>query len=180
MRTLILGLLMLVANAASADRLFDRLDKFYLGGGLNHIDAHAPAADGDDATFTAAEVIFGYKYNSFVGLEFRGGIGLGDESISATIGDVTTTLDSYTSVYWRTESANETAKIYLLFGATSVTIGQELQTLTGEIDESGFSYGGGIGFVFWEDWNLNFEIREIIDTGGVHLSNFGINVDYRF
>ncbi len=177
MRFLISMALVLLANTAIAQSVFDRLDKFYVGGGLTYIDANAQAADGESGEFTSAELIGGYKYNGYLGAELRFGKGLRSESFSAGI---ESSIEYYGSAHWRPETANEIAKIYGLIGYTSVSIEADRGSSTSSTSESGISYGGGIGFTFDERWNLNFEYRTIIDTSALELNAFVVNVDYRF
>lgn len=175
MRFLISMALVLLANTAIAQSVFDRLDKFYVGGGLTYIDANEVAGEGGN--LTSAELIGGYKYTGYLGGEVRLGTGMRGESFED---GVESNIEYYGSVYWRPETANETAKIYGLIGYTSMSMEADAGTVTTSTTTSGLSYGGGIGFTFDERWNLNFEYRSIINASDVELNAFAANVDYRF
>ena len=182
MRFLISLALVMLANTALAQSVFDRLDKFYVGGGLTYIDANAAAADGESGEFTSTELIGGYKYSGYLGGEIRLGTGLRSESfVDRTNSQVFDgSIGYYGSVYWRPETANEVAKIYGLIGYTSISVDRQYSSSSSSSSESGLSYGGGVGFTFDERWNLNFEYRTIIDTSTAEFTAVAANVDYRF
>lgn len=149
---------------------------FYLGGGV--ADLKLRFDEGGSLDWTTGEFVGGYKHNPFVGGEARLGYGSKDG------------LDLvYTSVYYRTESSNDTAKTYLLFG---YTLGQVMfDGEPGEDDTlslNGFSYGAGVGFPVTSQLNFNLEYRAVLDgnakidgdSENVELSGVSINVDYRF
>lgn len=149
---------------------------FYVGGGV--ADVKMSFDDGDSLDWTTGEIIGGYKRSPFVGAEAR--IGYGSED----------SLDLlYTSFYYRTESSNETAKTYLLFG---YTVGQVFLDADSDEDDTvslnGFSYGAGVGFPVSSQLNFNLEYRMILDgdssyegdSESVELSGVSINIDYRF
>ncbi len=96
----------------------------------------------------------------------------------------------YSSIYYRTESSNDTAKTYLLFG---YTFGQIMldDTESGEDDSvglNGFSYGAGVGFPVTPSLNFNLEYRMVLDGDAkydgdserIEMSGVSVNVDYRF
>ncbi len=178
MRFLVLTILLSVTQAAMSESLFDRLDKYYAGGGINSIRSAARNTAGNDGAFTSLELIGGYKYNGYLGAEIRVGFGVEDEEfpVASSSDTVTASIDYHSSIYWRPETANEIAKIYGLVGFSSVSIDNGGTSSS----ESGLSLGGGFGFVFSEDWNLNFEYRSIINADALDLSSISANVDYRF
>jgi len=149
---------------------------FYAGGGV--ADVKLRFDEGGSLDWTTGEVIGGYKHSPFVGGEAR--LGYGSENGFDLL---------YTSFYYRTESSNDTAKTYLLFG---YTLGQVmLDADSGEDDTvslNGFSYGVGVGFPVTSRLNFNLEYRMILDgkskfegfKENVELSGASVNVDYRF
>lgn len=149
---------------------------YYVGGGA--ADVKMRFDEGGSLDWTTGEVVGGYKHSPYVGGEAR--LGFGSEN----------SLDLlYTSFYYRTESSNDTAKTYLLFG---YTFGQlKFDGDPGEddtIDLNGFSYGAGVGFPVSSRLNFNLEYRMILDgdakyegdSEGIELSGVSLNVDYRF
>ncbi len=177
MRFLISLALVMLANTALAQSVFDRLDKFYVGGGLTYIDANTVASDGESGELTSAELIGGYKYNGYLGAEIRLGTGMRSESFES---GVDSSIEYYASTYWRPETANEVAKIYGLIGFTTISVKAAGGGTSTSTTTSGISYGGGVGFTFDERWNLNLEYRSIVDSSDAELNAFAINVDYRF
>jgi opacity protein-like surface antigen len=149
---------------------------FYAGGGV--ADVKLSFKGGRSLDWTTGEILGGYKHSPYVGGEAR--LGYGAENGHDLL---------YTSFYYRTESANETAKTYLLFG---YTLGQSTQSnkagTNDTTDLNGFSYGVGVGFPVSSQLNFNLEYRMILDgksklekkKQNVELSGASINVDYRF
>jgi opacity protein-like surface antigen len=150
---------------------------FYVGGGVSEAKLSFPGNGGEVYDWVTAEVLAGYKHSPFVGGEAR--VGFASERIDVV----------YTSLYYRTESSNDTAKTYLLFG---YTFGQTMFDADPGVDDhstlSGFSYGAGVGFPIGTKLNVNFEYRMILDgkdkyegdSIDAELKGFSINVDYRF
>ncbi|MFL0805172.1 MAG: porin family protein [Agarilytica sp.] len=169
MRILLLAISFLAANSAVSGSKFDRLDKFYLGGGVSAIDVGANGSD-LDLSYSSLEIIGGYKYSGFLSLDAR--LTLGNDS-----GDDSGDTKLYTgSVYWRPETANEIAKTYGLLGFTAASIRDSDDSYS----RSGFSYGAGIGFTITEAWNINFEVRKVLDHSDLDLETFSAHIDYRF
>lgn len=205
MRTFALAALVLLAGPAMAQGKF-KLDGFYVGGGGAFIDSNlrddsSTDDESDDVSFSAIELISGYKINGFLSFEARLGTGLGkkdrttidpvlDSDGNATVdanGDPITltarledSIQYYGSVYWRPETANQTAKIYGLLGLTTISVKEESSAGSDSVSESGVSFGGGVGFRFDERWNLNFEYRSLINTGAFEFNTISANLDYRF
>jgi len=176
MRFLTLAALALAANAANAESMFENLDKFYVGGGVNFVDANTSDSAGNDIGFTTIEAVGGYKHNAYLGAELRLGVGTTDETITSGTSTVDTSIDYYASAYWRPESANEVAKLYGLLGFSTISISNGSDSDS----ESGFSYGAGVGFLLDENWNLNFEYRFLLDDKSNEFSALSANLDYRF
>ena len=162
MKYLVAAVLSLAAVSAVADT--QSLSGFYAGGNLVEVDG-----SDDIGRWTAIEAVGGYKLNPFVGGEIRLG-GAGDSEPN---------LDAYSSIYYRTESANDTTKAYLLAGYTVASFSGE-----GGDSESfdGFSYGAGAGFVINREFMLNFEVRQLLkdNDADLDLTAFSIGFDYRF
>ncbi len=160
MKRIMIAFVSLMATSAFADIYSN--NGYYVGGSVVQIDFSATTAPKASSDYTALEFVGGYKHNPFVGGEARVG--------------VTSDL-SYLSGYYRVESANDVSKAYLLAGYTFGTLSE------GAYDDfSGFSFGGGVGFVVFEIVNLNLELRMLaLDTkNDLELTSFNIGVDYRF
>lgn len=168
MRLLTLTILLLASGSALAASKFDRLDKFFIGGSISSIDFDYENAD---FGYTTTELIGGYKYNGYLSVDLRLGLGTGDSSSSGSL--------TSAALYWRPETANETAKIYGLVGVATVSISDQEGT-DDSYSEAGLSYGAGVGFTFDQNWNLNFEYRYFLDNSDVDSDGFTVNVDYRF
>lgn len=142
---------------------------FYAGVGVSQIDFSGKKTVNlkEKPEWTAAELSAGYKHSPFVGVETRLGIGSSPDLM-------------YGGIYYRTESANDTAKTYLLAGFSAATIDSD----NGGKDSSlsGFSYGAGVGFPVGSNLNFNLEYRVLLDDGDedVKLNAFTASVDYRF
>jgi opacity protein-like surface antigen len=141
---------------------------FYAGVGVSQIDysgkTHASLHEKPD--WTALEFSGGYKHSPFVGVESRLGLGGSPELL-------------YGGLYYRTESANETAKTYLLVGVA----GANIKTSFGDdLSLAGPSYGAGLGFSVGKNGNFNLEYRVLVDDSdeGVNLNAISASWDYRF
>ncbi len=135
---------------------------FYAGVGLSQVDTSSNV----DLDWTAVEFSGGYKHSPLVGVESRLGIGSSPELL-------------YGGLYYRTESANETAKTYLLLGYAGASIEREAGS---DVSLSGFSYGAGIGFPVGRNANFNLEYRVLLDDSDkdISLNAFTASFDYRF
>lgn len=149
---------------------------FYLGGGA--ADVKMRFEEGGSLDWTTAEIVAGYKHSPFVGGEARLGYGSedGDDMI-------------YSSLYYRTESSNDTAKTYLLLGYTFGVVAVDADSDEDDtVSLNGFSYGAGVGFALNSRLNFNLEYRMILDgdfksdgySEGLEMSGVSLNVDYRF
>lgn len=160
--------ILLLGLSLSVNTYADPTGGFYAGGSLASIELK----DADDISWTAIEAVGGYKLSPFVGGEAR-------------LGFASDTPDLfYSSIYYRTESVNDTAKTYLLLG---YTVGK----IDGEDDSAsinGVSYGAGVGFPVGPNLFFNLEYRMLMDGTAsedgedydVELQGFSLNVDYRF
>lgn len=161
----------------------------YVGAGVNLINVGVVDPFNNEVNFKAGELLIGYKYNNYLGLEVRGGASFQDESIrvedpdTGLRGSVSSNIDHYGSVYYRAEMSNEIAKIYVLLGQSTVATTVEFDdtdTAPVELSESGLSYGFGFGLWLDERMNLNFEYRSIVSTDNDSFTSGGISADYRF
>lgn len=162
MKYLVAAVLSLAAVSAVADT--QSTSGFYAGGNVVNVDAN-----GDLGEWTAIEAVGGYKLNPYVGGEVRVG-GAGDSDPN---------LDVYSSIYYRTEAANDTAKAYLLAGYTVASFSAD----GGDREDfDGFSYGAGAGFIINRRFVLNFEVRQLVkdNDANLDLTAFSVGVDYRF
>ncbi|HTF97796.1 MAG TPA: outer membrane beta-barrel protein [Cellvibrio sp.] len=137
---------------------------FYAGTGLSQIEFSG--SSDEDPDWTALELSGGYKHSPYVGVETRLGFGSSPDLM-------------YGGLYYRTESANETAKTYLLLGFGGANIEAESGD---DFSLSGISYGAGIGFPVARNLNFNLEYRVLVDDSGedVSLNALTASLDYRF
>lgn len=185
MRTLIFLVFMLAAITAQASK-----DKgMYIGGSFSLIDVGAKGPFANDVTFKAGEILIGYKYNQYLGLEIRGGRSLQGEVISVagnTPGQefsVEASIDRYISYYYRAELANDIAKVYILLGQTGIKTFLDFEDdglSDVEGSESGLSYGIGFGLWLDERMNLNFEFKTLLDTDSDAFTSGSVSADFRF
>jgi hypothetical protein len=201
--------LLIVSSLSIPTLAYDKTTRgFYAGGGMAMVDfrvddgsddeefediddedtADEDASDEDDElNWNAVEIIGGYKHSPYVGGEAR--LGFASENPDLV----------YTSFYYRTESVNDTAKVYLLFGYTLARLSFKFNDEGFEEDSDmtwtmrGISYGAGVGFPVSENMNLNLEYRMLMDgkikikesgydteNADGALQSFSINLDYRF
>ena len=175
-RTLLALSLLVVAVSSQADNRRG----FYAGAGVSYIDSGLNATDGGSVGFTTIELLGGYKLNPYVGAELRVGTGInGDEN---TIDETVIEYDvaHYESLYYRVESANQIAKFYGLLGYSNMEVDASTDTASENSSDSGFSWGAGIGFVTSPRGNLNFEYREILNSGDNQFYGWTMNYDFRF
>ncbi len=173
--------------------LADNNRGFYLGLGASSIEDYQDGVD-NVSQIRAAELFGGYKYNAALGIELRLGSGQTtgtsnvyfDTTGTLQSGSLEREIDSYQSLYYKPELANDEAKLYALIGYTNLSSTGTILDTTGKVvstedtKASGVSYGLGIGFVINEHFNINFEYKNICEeiSGKPNLAS--INVDYRF
>lgn len=166
-KALVLVALSVLAGTAVADT--QSRSGFYAGGGVSMVDL-----ENSDYDWTALELLGGYKWSPYIGAEVR--LGGAAESDPNLVG--------YSSVYYRTESANQTAKTYLLAGFTSGVI--SIKDALPEEDDTesffGFSFGAGVGFVINNRFNFNLEYRLLAKDNDKDLefTSTTAGIDYRF
>lgn len=141
---------------------------FYAGLGAGQINYSGKTHESlnEKPDWTALEIAGGYKHNPFVGFESRIGVGGSPELL-------------YGGLYYRTESANDAAKTYLLVGFA----GANIKSKTGDdLSLVGPSYGAGVGFPVGKRFNFNLEYRVLVDDGDedVSLNAVTASLDYRF
>ena len=138
---------------------------FYTGVGAAQVVARGSGSGTDKPEWTAVEILGGYKQSPYAGLEARLGAGSSPDLL-------------YGGLYYRTESANDTAKTYLLLGYAGASVGDSED----DVSLSGFSYGAGVGFPVGDNFNINLEYRMLLDDSSedINLSAFSLNLDYRF
>lgn len=140
-----------------------------------------------DLLLGALEVMGGYKYNSFLGVDVRLGTGLLDRTLrtSDTV-EAKYQVDNYYSIYYRPEMINAFGSWYGLIGYTDMSTSIENVNNAGDTlsaedsSESGLSYGFGIGWFYDNNFNFHAEIRNLIDKDDVSLTIFNMGFDYRF
>lgn len=168
MKKILAAALALSAVSAFADT--QSKNGFYLGGGISSTNNDWNAVD-----FRPIEFFGGYKQSPFIGGEVRIGAASGTEKIT-----------NFESIYYRTESANDVGKTYLLAGYSHV----ELETTGGNFSFNGFSYGAGVGFILNDQFNINLEYKVLVDgkdtqagaseSRRMMLTSVSATLDYRF
>ena len=154
----------------------------YVGGGGIFVETNFQGLDTqDNINFSGFELQGGYKYDWYLGGEFRLGFGLFDDTFqSAEFGEVTSSLDNYQAIYYRLETTNEIAKLYFLAGFARVAVSSDFASGDQNESESGLSYGVGVGFLSENLlWTWNFEYRELLDDNEGKFSSFSITLDRR-
>lgn len=180
-------ILMLFSNFA----LTDNNRGFYAGAGASVTMFDDDVIDIDNAH--ALELVGGYKYNAWLGVDLRIGKGISaGESDTYLVGAdelngrLKREIDNYYSIYYKPEVINDEAKIYLLIGYISMDFSEQIDAADGTRissisgTESGASYGIGIGFVINEQVNFNIEYRTIPDEEDRDPAMASANFDYRF
>lgn len=181
--------LILCGNIAFADQN----NGFFVGGNAAYISSDTfveinSEEEKIDVTLSAIELVAGYKYNSWLGIDLRYGSSLSDhdESISADtlISGFEYSIDSYQSIYYRPEITNKEAKLYFLLGYTTLDATTETLRSDGDItveySESGTSYGMGAGWFVGDDLVINVEYRQLLDKEEDEFSIITLGADYRF
>src|SRR5690606_40786990 len=150
-----------------------------------------PIFDVDNAH--AFELVGGYKYNAWLGVDLRVGKGISaGESDTYFVGNdemngrLKREVDNYYSVYYKPEVINDEAKIYLLIGYTNMDFTEQINAADGTRvsrvggTESGASYGIGVGFIIKKQVNFNIEYRTIPDGESRDPAMASAHFDYRF
>ena len=139
----------------------------------------------------AFELSGGYKYNAWLGVDVRYGMGMSGRTLSAvdeteTVDTVEYEVDGYTAFYWRPEITNNEARLYFLLGQASVDVDSTNKAADGstvssaKISESGTSYGFGMGWFMKKRMNFNVEYRALVDKDEVEVDVVTAGIDYRF
>lgn len=160
----------------------------YFGGGIELVNVGAEDFFSNSVDFKVGELLLGYKYNGYLGLEVRGGASFSEETVAFSEDEdsgrpvsAEASIKEFYSIYYRLEFENEIAKLYFLLGQSDITTETEL--VDGrkiEISDSGLSYGVGLGLWVSERMNLNFEIKSLINTSNDSFTSAGFNADFRF
>jgi len=176
----------LTAGLAQADHR----QGFFAGANISYLSSDSiivSPTDDDEVNIFGLELVGGYKYNSWLGVDVRLGAGLSEQGLaSAAGGSFDYSVDGYQSIYYRPEMINTEAKIYALLGYTTIDVTVEQKddsnTVISEADnsESGTSYGLGVGWFAGEDITINLEYRMLIDKDEDEFSVATFGFDYRF
>ncbi|MFL0804121.1 MAG: porin family protein [Agarilytica sp.] len=187
MKTLLLlnlAALLFLCKVAVADQ-----DKgFFVGGNAAYVSSDANVANGDKVDIPAIELVAGYKYNPWVGIDLRFGQGINERQESgASAGEtIEYGVDSYQSIYYRPEITNKEAKLYFLIGYTTLDTTAEtfdsddVSTAETDYSESGTSYGLGAGWFVGNELVINVEYRQLLDKDEDEFSVITFGADYRF
>ncbi len=166
----------------------------YVGGNAAYTSTKSivPAnANENKIKLPALELVAGYKYNGWLGVDVRYGLGMAsrDQAFTGNTGHVEYKLDSYQSFYYRPEIVNSEAKLYFLLGYTTIDATTESFTGTGDAatsdgeisySESGTSYGMGVGWFIGREMVINVEYRQLLDQDAEEFSVVTFGADYRF
>ncbi len=167
---------------------------FFAGGNAAYISTESLTGGDEesDVDMTAFEVVAGYKYNSWLGIDVRYGTGVTDRETSVSVsGNANITgaefgVDGYQSVYYRPEITNNEAKLYFLLGYTTLDASVELLDANddavseSDFSESGTSYGLGAGWFVGDELVINVEYRQLLDKDEEEFSIITFGADYRF
>ena len=184
MKWLLLVCILLLSSQTHASR--ER--GFFIGTGFSLIDVGVDDFFDNRVNFKGVEVIAGYKYNGYLGLDVRYGLSPADESFFGGE-DPDTGLDlvseadfeNFISYYYRPEIANDIAKLYLLLGQASVTITTtEEDGSSTTRDERANSWGVGFGLWVNRKFDVTFEYRQLLSTENESITINAVNIEYRF
>jgi len=177
--------------------LADHNRGFFLGGNASYISNEilvTDRVDEDEVKHPGIELVAGYKFNTWLGVDIRYGDASADRNFS-TIQDTTTpnpgnieySLDAFQSFYYRPEFTNTEAKLYFLLGYTQIdarveesALGNDTPVSVTDYSESGLSYGLGVGWFVDTHWNINIEYRMLLDEDENEFSIVTLGADYRF
>ncbi|MFT5085644.1 MAG: opacity protein-like surface antigen [Lentisphaeria bacterium] len=182
MKTLLLTIVLIsISGAASADHARG----FYLGVNGTQIENKSldeASAPRSKITFDAVELVGGYRYSSWLGLDVRYGNGISDEELvlDSDTSATSFSLDSYTSVYYRPAIINNEAKLYALIGYSQVDVSTTLDAVSTSFSNSGMSWGIGVGWFTDDHTTFNIEYRELLNQDGSEFTMATIGIDYRF
>lgn len=165
----------------------------FVGAGLSYISSKSLAeesTDEDKLGFSTIELVAGYKFNRFLGVDVRYGSGINDRTVDAaetqTVDSFELSIDGYQSVYFRPEFSNREAKLYALLGYTQLDLAADAFNADGTLfgsstsSESGSSYGIGAGWFVGDEINVNLEYRMLLDDKDNEFSVVTLGFDYRF
>lgn len=183
--TVALGLYSGIASA-------DNNRGFFAGANINvvladDVIATPPLKEDANLRMGAAELMAGYKYNNWVGVDLRYGGGLTKKTLRISESAETEyKVDSFNALYYRLESTNEKARFYALlgYGAFDATIqnvnndGVLISETT--FSESGASAGLGAGWFMPNNININVECRAMVVTEDITIATVTLGFDYRF
>jgi len=172
--------------------LADNSRGFYAGANASMVSsgdlAIAPDIDGsDDIDLGAIELVGGYKYNGYLGVDVRFATGIIDSSLQTTNTIETEySLGSYYSLYYRPEMINTKGRFYGLFGYSSLSVDmanvdEDGNTLAEDSEsKSGFSAGIGAGWFLENNLSINAEYRGLLITDDETVMAVTFGLDYRF
>ena len=135
-----------------------------------------------DANFLG--ILVGYKIWDYLGIEVRGGIGLGtyDFLTNTDLGVFRTDVElkNYISGYLRPEYQFEKVILYPLLGYSTVSLETESGgPINGNFDDSGFSWGFGIGLLTTNLVSFNLEYMSLIDTNDFAVDGLNVGMEFR-
>lgn len=150
-------------------------DEYYFGGGVEFL-ALCDKFASEEALISTIYGAFGNKYNDYLSLEARAGIGITDDDIQILGVDVNRKLKSYYGVYFKgTIPVSDNFIPYVLVGYSGGEHEVSIDNYSDTSFESSFSYGAGLGYRFG-DFSLNFEYMSYFDLDAAEVSGFGINL----
>jgi len=124
----------------------------------------------------------GYKFNSYVAVEYRYWKGLGDEDILGLDvklgGNGTADISAYGIFVKPMYPVSPEFNVYALLGYAVATYEVNYGDLTGEADKDGFSWGIGASYAFTNNMSVSLDYTVIADAEYDDLVGFdGVQYD---
>jgi len=180
--------MLLVPFSASAESKYSWSDlSVFVGAGGSLVRVSAVDSFQSDVDFKVGEVLGGASWR-WIGIEGRYGLSLVDETLNLGTNPDTqvtsfseTSIESYLSAYLRIQFENEFARIYGLYGETTIDTSSLIDDTTlVQASASGSSYGAGAGIRINDHVFFNLEYKVLIDTDNDTFSQTGFTVEFRY
>lgn len=129
-------------------------------------------------------VYIGYKLWKYLGVEARGGLGLGiyDFLSNTDLGEFRTDVELkyYGSAYVRPEYRFEKVAFYTLLGYTQVSLNTESTgPINDAFEEGGFSYGLGVGLITKDNVSFNLEFLRLVEADSFNIDGLNVGMEFR-
>lgn len=134
--------------------------------------------DAIDADFDLGALTFQYgmDINEMLGMEFRFGFGLQDDSLLG----VNLSLENYYGLYLKPKYRMDAVQLYALFGYASAELELSFQGESMSADDDGFSYGFGLEYFFNDTTAVTVEYMQLINDSDYDSPSFNLGVNYYF